>query len=73
MIRIFLLLILRTFLAKGFYLPAIYHNVAARVEYQEKVGEEGDQVAPESLASHFGNRTRLEYLFFTHSWRVFAA
>ena len=59
--------ITRTFWAKGFYLPAIYYDVAARVENQEKVGEEGDQVAPESLASHFGNRARLEYLFFTHS------
>ena len=38
---------MRTLLAKGFYLPAIYDNVAARVENQEKVGEEGDQVAPE--------------------------
>ena len=58
---------MRTLLAKGFYLPAIYDNVAARVENQEKVGEEGDQVAPELLASHFGNRAKLEYLFLTHS------
>ena len=43
---------MRTLLAKGFYLPAIYDNVAARVENQEKVGEEGDQVAPESFTVH---------------------
>ena len=43
---------MRTLLAKGFYLPAIYDNVAARVENQEKVGEEGDQVAPESFNVH---------------------
>ena len=44
--------LIRTFLAKGFYLPAIYHNITARVENQEKVGEEGDQVAPESFNVH---------------------
>ena len=43
---------MRTLLAKGFYLPAINHNVAARVENQKKVGEEGDQVAPESFNVH---------------------
>ena len=43
---------MRTLLAKGFYLPAINHNVAARVENQKKVGEEGDQVAPESFTVH---------------------
>ena len=43
---------MRTLLAKGFYLPAINHNVAARVENQEKVREEGDQVAPESFTVH---------------------
>ena len=30
----------------GRYLPAIYDNVAAGVEDEEEVGEEGDQVAP---------------------------
>ena len=54
---------MRSCLAKEFYLPAIYQNVAARVENQEKVGEKGDQVAPKSSASDFGNRAKLEYLF----------
>ena len=55
--------ITRTFWAKGLYLPAIYYDVAARVENQEKVGEEGDQVAPKSSASHFGNWAILNICF----------
>ena len=31
---------------KWLHLPAIYDNVAARVEDEEEVGDEGDQVAP---------------------------
>ena len=39
-----------------FHLPAIYDNVAARVEDKEEVGDEGDQVAP-------GGETELSLLF----------
>ena len=31
---------------KWLHLPAIYDNVAARVEDEEEVGDKGDQVAP---------------------------